>query len=315
MRTILPARKNLLVMPFPTEHDTLSGLSIPESAIQDPGIAIVAVSGRGSKCFTQDHVQYMQGALNKVSPQHALIPERFCFALWSGRPGEDVSAMKMHDGWVLIQIPYVFATQTTAGLSVAEEITGDEGKNVLAVRYGKVVQASRHAYSDEDMIVSSYSDKDDFVDVKKGDTVFFSAYVIKSILQGLYHSMSYFRDPAGNYFVMIPYKELIAKVSDGKIHSLNQYCIAEKVENSVKKRLSFPGHHKSAKFIDHYISVCDVADIKAGEKLVLPSGMDGLTLEAEALQTLPKKLYYFKADYAYMSFDNQKISFTNSRKA
>lgn len=301
-------------MPFPTQNDTLAGLTIPESAINDPGIAVVAVSGRQSQCFSGDHVQYMQGALNKVAPTHALIPERFCFVMWNGRPGEDVSSMKMQDGWVLIQIPYVFANTTTSGLSVAEEITGDEGKNVLAVRYGKIVKASRHAYNSEDMIVSSYLDKSDDVDVKKGDTVFFSGYVIKSILQGLYHSMSYFKDPKGNLFINIPYKELIAKFSEGKISSLNGYCIARKINHKIKSALVFPEHHKSAKFIDQYVSVCDTEDIKEGEKLILPAGMEGITLEAEALQTLPEKLYYFKSYNVNFSFTNQTIQYKSSQK-
>jgi len=291
---------------------TESGLSIPDSAIRQPEMARVMKSGRHCQTYSGDTVQFMLGAANMIFPDTSIIPERFCYLMWNGYKKLSAKTMMVHDGWVLIRVPYFMMDKTQSGLS-AEKINETEAQNQLTIRFGEVVKAPRRAYDERDPIVSTYIDKSDHVDVKKGDIVYFSRYVITSIMQGAYLAMSAFSDVDGSLYVIIPYKEIICKSSPEGIKSLNGYCVATKEKDPRDMNLIYPEGKRSGSFINRYIPVSDAGDLKAGEKIILPPALEPTSLEPESFKTIPDNLYYFKTYNAIMSIDDENIYFKNSQ--
>mgnify|MGYP001767297275 CR=1 FL=1 len=309
---LTPAPRCVLVIHPKPVTTTESGLVIPDSAIRQPEMAHVARSGYGCKTFAGDTVQFMLGAANMVLPDTSLIPERFCYLMWQGRKGLSPKTMLVHDGWVLLRVPYFVLNQTESGLS-ADQINETLAQNELTVRFGEVVKAPHRAYDERDPIVSTYIDKSDKVEIKKGDTVYFSRYVITSIMQGAYLAMSAFQDQEGYCYVIIPYKEIICKSDSSGITSLNGYCVARKEKDPRDIGLSYPEGKRSGSFINRYIPVSDSADLKAGETIILPPALEPTSLEPESYKTLKQPLYYFKTYNAIMSIDSENVYFPNSQ--
>jgi co-chaperonin GroES (HSP10) len=309
---ITPSPGCLVINHMPIADQTSSGLYIPENLVNQPNGGYVIKSGRECQMFRGDTVYYMLGASNVLDQAFSIVPERFCYHLFRTHH-LTVKNMCVHNGWVLIEIPYVFSDKTTLGLD-AGNVNETMVQNELVVRHGTVVKAPRRAYDAKDPIVSTYFNKDEKVDVKKGDTVFFSKYVISSIMQGAYMAMSLFTSPEGKTYIIVPYKELICKYSSGKVTSLNDYCVVEKKTHDLSGALLYPEGKVSGRFIDRMIPVSGASSgIKEGEKIVLPPGMKPVSLEPERFRTLDKKLFYFKSYYAAFSCDDEQIVFKNSQ--
>jgi co-chaperonin GroES (HSP10) len=313
MSFVNPSRDSLVIAVAPTQEIGESGLYIPQDKVKTPHFGRVVMSGRDCQCMYGDHVMFLLGSLNLIdNGRHAVIPERFCYKMFRGNPSK-ASHMLMHDGWVLIKIPYVTAEVSKNGMNIGK-LNSTEGNARVTVRQGIVVKAPRSAYNEKDMIVSSYFDKSTWVDIKKGDQVFFSEYVINTIREGSYIFDSFFYDVDGNMYVTIPYKELICKNTSSGLVPLNGYMVCTKEENEIKKLLWAPNDRARRHGIDIYRSACSTPDgFVKGERLVINPAIPPIILEPDAIRTLDTEYYYFKKEYALLSIEEESVSFSKSK--
>ena len=287
----------------------IDGLAIPKEQMSQPNHGTVIKSGKGCRCYGGDRVYFLNSALEMLPNGTAIIPERWCYLMFNTL-NPAMKNMMLHDGWVLLEIPFLTAVGRDGEL-VFNTQKSSESETMVTCMWGKVVKATRTAYNPDDPIVSSYFDKDHVVRVVKGDKVFFSPYVINSIRSGAYLFASHFeRD--GKHYIIIPYKEIMCKVDENEnFTALNGYAVASKVE-SVEDELWLPEQEAKRSRVQIYTLEADLKYAKKGEKVVFDPNtvLNHLIPEYLRYANRLSKNYYFVKDYTPIAVINdEKIEF------
>ena len=282
---------------------------IPQEAAKQPNFGTVLSSGRGCKCYGGDRVFFLNSALEMLPNGTAIIPERWCYLMFNGL-NPTLNNMMLHDGWVLLEIPFLTAVGRDGDI-VFNTQKSSEAEAMVTCMWGTVVSATRTAYNPRDPIISSYFDKDKVVRVIKGDKVFFSPYVVNAIRSGMYLFQSYFQRDDKEY-IIIPYKEIMCKVEGNEMFTpLNGYTVASKFE-SEDDGFWLPESVRKKTDVQTYVLECDTKYGKKGEKIIFDPKIKLNELVPEYLKyahDLSKPYYFFK-DYNTMAVvGDQKIEF------
>ena len=301
------ATGHLHIQPAPIE-DADGMFGIPQEAAKQPNFGTVLSSGRGCKCYGGDRVFFLNSALEMLPNGTAIVPERWCYLMFNTLE-PSIKNMMLHDGWVLLEIPFLTAVGRDGDL-VFNTQKSSEAEAMVTCMWGTVIKATRTAYNPKDPIISSYFDKDKVVRVVKGDKVFFSPYVVNAIRSGMYLFQSYFQKD-GRHYIIIPYKEIMCKVSgDEEFTAINGFAVASKVET--EDELWMPESVRKKTRVQTYLLESDTKYGKKGEKVIFDPKIKLNELVPEYIKyahNLSKPYYFFK-DYTAMAVtEDQKIEF------
>ncbi len=304
------AKGHLHIQPAPIE-DTDGILGIPETAAKEPNWGTVLSSGRGCRCYGGDRVFFLNSALEMLPNGTAIIPERWCYLMFNTL-NPSLKNMMLHDGWVLLEIPFLTAVGRDGEL-VFDSQKSSEAEAMVTCMWGTVVTAARTAVNPNDPIISSYFNKDKIVRVIKGDKVFFSPYVINAVRSGMYLFNSYFeRD--GKHYIIIPYREIMCKVEGKEMFTpLNGYAVATKVEQEKGEgELWVPEKAAKRTQLKMYSLECDLPYASKGEKIIFEPKIVLNELVPEYLRyahNLSKPYYFFKEYTIAAVVNEEKIEF------
>lgn len=302
----------LLVVPDDIETITESGVYIPASAQQLPNSGIVLKSGKDCKCFAGDRVDFMNGSLELLDDGTAFIKESQCFCMFEGKE-RLLNKMRVHDGWVIVKIPYMTREGKTAGGIHLPASKSSEVKAMETIRHGEVYKTCRNAFNENDPIISTYFNKDNNVGVKKGDKVFFSAYAINSIRAGVYFYNSHIVAPDGTEYVLIPYKELICKFDGENFIGLSGYAVACAKPPKQKSGLILPQTAEKLSPTE-YVAETNSKYFRKGDTLFFGMKDQLVTLETGVNHIFEKLYVYFKEDKPTGINEGSELDFRKKSK-
>lgn len=301
----------LHVKPDDIKTITEGGLFIPESAQKLPNSGIVIKGGRECTCYSGDRVDFMNGSLELLEDGTAIVKESDCFAMYTGNKAT-LNKMRVHDGWVIVQIPYLLREgMTKSGLQRAGA-KSTESLAAATVRYGEIYKTCKSAYNKHDIVIGSYFNKDTEVRVKPGDKVFFSAYCINSIRAGQYFYNSYIKTPDGKGYVIIPYKELICKYDGETFSGLNSYAVAS-AKPVTKSLLILPDSVKKMTPTE-YVVETDGEYFRKGESVFFEPKDSLVTLESDFDIRFEKLYVYFRTDQPMAVNEGAELDFSKRSK-
>jgi hypothetical protein len=240
-----------------------------------------------------------------VDATTAVVKESLCFFMFDG-PTAKISKLKLHDGWVCVKVPFI-EREGKIGSIHTPIVNSTEASTMVSCHYGVIQTSCKNACNPRDPIVRTYFNKDNSVDVKKGDRVFFSPYVINSIKNGQYHYQSYIKI-GEDEFIVIPYKELLCKYRGEEFTPLNRWGIALKHKGIESKLWGVDGA-KIEDSITEYEMVCDTFFHKKGDRVIFGPKDALQLLEGELVREMEKEYYFFKEDKPILSKCQEKISF------
>lgn len=306
---VRPGKNVLLVRAAYTPHQDGS-IFIPESARVKPNHGWVIRAGKGCLCKKGDLVHFLTGAMELLKDETVLIREQHCYLMFDG-PFMRISKMKLHDGWVCVKVPYLITTGK-AGLIQTPEAVSSDAQNEATVRHGEVAVAPRYAVNRNhnpygaEMMVASYINRDPEVNVKKGDKVFFTPYIVNSIRSGEYLYKSHIQ-MGGNEYIIFPYRELVCKWTDDSITGLNDFHVVQK--RTVSRMMVWTP--KPVEDAD-YISESTEGILEKGDIVVLDKQNRFAKLESSIANIFDEEFYVFRDYMMALTHRGQLITYNKN---